>query len=85
MALTPLIASFILFSLMEFCDKTHIAVITLSMKNSPGRASSEPPPPSRARTTKGTRELLQRKYNSLLPQLNRRARIRQSHTRDLQC
>lgn len=37
MALTPLIASFILFSLIEFCDKTHIAVITLSMKNSPAR------------------------------------------------
>ena len=35
MDLTPLIASFTLFSLMEFGDKTHIAVITLSMKNRP--------------------------------------------------
>jgi putative Ca2+/H+ antiporter (TMEM165/GDT1 family) len=35
MDLTPLIASFILFSLMEFGDKTHIAVITLSMKHRP--------------------------------------------------
>ena len=33
MDLTPLLASFALFSLMEFGDKTHIAVITLSMKN----------------------------------------------------
>jgi putative Ca2+/H+ antiporter (TMEM165/GDT1 family) len=33
MDLTPLIASLTLFSLMEFGDKTHIAVITLSMKN----------------------------------------------------
>ncbi len=33
MDLTPLIASFTLFSLMEFGDKTHIAVITLSMKH----------------------------------------------------
>jgi putative Ca2+/H+ antiporter (TMEM165/GDT1 family) len=35
MDLTPLIASLTLFSLMEFGDKTHIAVITLSMKNKP--------------------------------------------------
>jgi len=35
MDLTPLVASFALFSLMEFGDKTHIAVITLSMKNRP--------------------------------------------------
>jgi putative Ca2+/H+ antiporter (TMEM165/GDT1 family) len=35
MDLTPLIASLTLFSLMEFGDKTHIAVITLSMKNRP--------------------------------------------------
>ena len=35
MDLTPLIASFTLFSLMEFGDKTHIAVITLSMKHKP--------------------------------------------------
>jgi putative Ca2+/H+ antiporter (TMEM165/GDT1 family) len=35
MDLTPLAASFALFSLMEFGDKTHIAVITLSMKNRP--------------------------------------------------
>jgi putative Ca2+/H+ antiporter (TMEM165/GDT1 family) len=35
MDLTPLFASFALFSLMEFGDKTHIAVITLSMKNRP--------------------------------------------------
>ncbi|NQT09496.1 TMEM165/GDT1 family protein [Candidatus Bathyarchaeota archaeon] len=35
MDLTPLIASFSLFALMEFGDKTHIAVITLSMKNKP--------------------------------------------------
>ncbi|MCW3978493.1 MAG: TMEM165/GDT1 family protein [Candidatus Bathyarchaeota archaeon] len=35
MDLTPLIASFALFALMEFGDKTHIAVITLSMKNRP--------------------------------------------------
>ena len=35
MDLTPLIASFTLFSLMEFGDKTHIAVITLSMKHRP--------------------------------------------------
>jgi putative Ca2+/H+ antiporter (TMEM165/GDT1 family) len=35
MNLTPLIASLTLFSLMEFGDKTHIAVITLSMKNRP--------------------------------------------------
>ena len=35
MDLTPLIASFSLFSLMEFGDKTHIAVITLSMKHKP--------------------------------------------------
>lgn len=33
MDLTPLLASFALFALMEFGDKTHIAVITLSMKN----------------------------------------------------
>ncbi len=33
MDLTPLFASFALFALMEFGDKTHIAVITLSMKN----------------------------------------------------
>lgn len=33
MDLTPLLASFALFSLMEFGDKTHIAVITLSMRN----------------------------------------------------
>lgn len=35
MDLTPLFASFALFALMEFGDKTHIAVITLSMKNRP--------------------------------------------------
>ncbi len=35
MDLTPLIASFALFAVMEFGDKTHIAVITLSMKNRP--------------------------------------------------
>jgi len=35
MDLTALIASFTLFSLMEFGDKTHIAVITLSMKHRP--------------------------------------------------
>ena len=35
MDLTPLIASFTLFSLMEFGDKTHIAVIALSMKHKP--------------------------------------------------
>jgi len=35
MDLTPLIASLTLFSLMEFGDKTHIAVITLSIKNRP--------------------------------------------------
>ncbi len=35
MDLTPLIASFTLVSLMEFGDKTHIAVITLSMKHKP--------------------------------------------------
>ena len=35
MDLTPLIASLTLFSRMEFGDKTHIAVITLSMKNRP--------------------------------------------------
>jgi putative Ca2+/H+ antiporter (TMEM165/GDT1 family) len=35
MDVTPLIASFALFALMEFGDKTHIAVITLSMKNRP--------------------------------------------------
>jgi putative Ca2+/H+ antiporter (TMEM165/GDT1 family) len=35
MDLTPLLASFSLFALMEFGDKTHIAVITLSMKNKP--------------------------------------------------
>ena len=35
MDLTPLIASLTLFSLMEFGDKTHIAVITLSMKHRP--------------------------------------------------
>ena len=35
MDLTPLIASLTLFSLMEFGDKTHIAVITLSMKSRP--------------------------------------------------
>jgi putative Ca2+/H+ antiporter (TMEM165/GDT1 family) len=35
MDLTPLIASLTLFSFMEFGDKTHIAVITLSMKNRP--------------------------------------------------
>jgi putative Ca2+/H+ antiporter (TMEM165/GDT1 family) len=33
MDLTPLIASFTLFALMEFGDKTHITVIALSMKN----------------------------------------------------
>ncbi len=33
--MTPLIASFTLFSLLEFWDKTHIAVITLSMKHKP--------------------------------------------------
>ena len=35
MDLTALIVSFTLFSLMEFGDKTHIAVITLSMKHRP--------------------------------------------------
>ncbi len=33
--LTPLIDSFTLFSLKEFGDNTHIAVITLSMKHKP--------------------------------------------------
>jgi putative Ca2+/H+ antiporter (TMEM165/GDT1 family) len=33
MDLTPIIASFTLFSLMEFGDKTHIAVITLATRN----------------------------------------------------
>jgi len=35
MDLAPLIASLSLFALMEFGDKTHIAVITLSMKHRP--------------------------------------------------
>ncbi|UCH57751.1 MAG: TMEM165/GDT1 family protein [Candidatus Bathyarchaeota archaeon] len=35
MDLAPLIASLTLFSLMEFGDKTHITVITLSMKRRP--------------------------------------------------
>ena len=35
MDLAPLVASLALFAAMEFGDKTHIAVITLSMKNSP--------------------------------------------------
>ena len=33
MSLTPLIASFTLFALMEFGDKTHIAVITMATRN----------------------------------------------------
>jgi putative Ca2+/H+ antiporter (TMEM165/GDT1 family) len=35
MDLAPLVASLALFAAMEFGDKTHIAVITLSMKNNP--------------------------------------------------
>jgi putative Ca2+/H+ antiporter (TMEM165/GDT1 family) len=33
MSLTPLIASFTLFALMEFGDKTHIAIITMATRN----------------------------------------------------